>query len=132
MAPILRHLQPSGLAPARGYSHGVEAHGGRSVFVAGQVALDPAGQLVGPGDVAAQAEQVFANLQAVLEAAGAGFDDVVKLGFFLLDLADFDAVRAVRDRFIDTERPPASTAVAVAGLVRPDFLIEVDAIAILA
>ena len=130
MAHTLTHLKPSALAPARGYSHGVQAVGGHSVFIAGQVALDREGHLVGADDLAAQAEQVFQNLQAVLEDAGAGFGDVVKLGFYLLDLAGFDVVRAVRDRFIDTQRPPASTAVAVAGLVSPQFLIEVDAIAV--
>jgi enamine deaminase RidA (YjgF/YER057c/UK114 family) len=120
---------PRGLAPAPGYSHVVSA-AGRLVFVAGQVALDEQGALVGPGDVARQAEQVFANIGLALEAAGASFADVVKLGYYLVDIGALPAVRLVRDRYVDTTRPPASTAVEVRSLFRPEFLIEVEAVAI--
>ena len=127
----VRHLNPPTVAAARGYSHAVEAVGGRTLYVAGQVALAPDGTLVGPGDVRVQAEQVFENLRAVLAAGGADYGDVVKLGFYLRDFTAFDAVRAVRDQYVDTANPPASTAVAVVSLAAPEFLIEVDAVAVL-
>jgi enamine deaminase RidA (YjgF/YER057c/UK114 family) len=123
----LRHLAaPAGVAAGRGYSHVVTGRG-RLVVVSGQVAADEHGQLVGPGDPDAQARQVFGNLGRCLTAAGASFTDVVKFGFFLLDVAYLPAVRAARDAVIDTARPPASTAVQVAALFDPGYLIEVEA-----
>src|SRR5207302_842699 len=111
------------------YSH-VASGSGRLVYVAGQVALDEQGKLVGPGDVEAQAQQVFTNLGHALRAAGATFEDVVKLNYYLTDVSNLVAVRTVRDRHVDTENPPASTLVEVKGLFRPEFLIEVEAVAI--
>jgi enamine deaminase RidA (YjgF/YER057c/UK114 family) len=117
---------PVGVAPGRGYSQ-VVAGRGRLVVVSGQIAQDERGELVGPGDPAAQARQVFENLGRCLAAAGAGFGDVVKLGFFVLDIADLLALRAARDAVIDVARPPASTAVQVAALFAPGYLLEVEA-----
>ena len=84
----------------------------------------------GPGDPAALARQVSDNLRRCLTAAGVGFGDVVKLTFFVLDVADLPAVRAARDAVIDTARPPASTAVQVAALFAPGYLLEVEALAL--
>jgi len=124
---VLRHIAaPAGGPTGRGYSQVVTGRG-RLVVVSGQVAQDEHGGLVGPGDAGVQARQVFENLRRCLEAAGAGFGDVVKLGFFVLDVADLPAVRAARDEVIDVTRPPASTAVQVAGLFAPGYLIEVEA-----
>lgn len=120
---------PAGVAPGNGYSHAVVATG-PLVVVSGQVALDADGALVGPGDPLAQTEQVFRNLEAVLAAAGVGFADVVKLTYFLTDAAMLPVVREVRDRYVDTARPPASSAVQVAALFRDDVLIEVEALAV--
>jgi enamine deaminase RidA (YjgF/YER057c/UK114 family) len=117
---------PAGVAPGRGYSQVVTGEG-RLVAVSGQVAQDEQGHLVGPGDPEAQARQVFQNLGRCLAEGGAGFDDVVKLGFFVLDIAYLPALRAARDEVIDTTRPPASTAVQVAGLFAPGYLLEVEA-----
>ena len=100
---------------------------GRLVVVSGQVAQDERGKLVGSGDPAAQARRVFENLRRCLAAAGAAFGDVVKLTFFVLDVADLPAVRAARDAVINTARPPASTAVQVAALFAPGYLLEVEA-----
>jgi enamine deaminase RidA (YjgF/YER057c/UK114 family) len=123
----LRHIAaPEGVAAGRGYSQ-VVAGRGRLVVVSGQVAQDKHGELVGAGDAAAQARQVFENLGRCLAAAGAGFGDVVKLGLFVLDVAHLPAVRAARDAVIDTTRPPASTAVQVAALFAPGYLIEAEA-----
>lgn len=125
----LRFINPPTLAPPPGFTHVVEARRGRTIYIAGQVALDAEGNLVGEGDVEAQAEQVFRNLGYALEAVGADFGDVVKLGIYVTDFAEVGALRQVRDRYIDVTRPPASTAVAVKRLFREDFLIEIDAIA---
>jgi enamine deaminase RidA (YjgF/YER057c/UK114 family) len=123
----LRHIAaPEGMAAGRGYSH-VVTGGGRLVVVSGQVAQDEHGELVGPGDAGAQARQVFENLRRCLAEVGSGFGDVVKLGIFLLDVADLPAIRAARDEVIDTTRPPASTAVQVAALFAPGYLVEIEA-----
>lgn len=126
---IEHHRAPEGMTEGTGYSHVVAATG-RLVAVAGQVAIDADGNVVGAGDAAAQAEQVFENLRLALAAAGATFADVVKLGFFVLDVGVLPAVREVRDRYVDPDRPPASTAVQVTALVRPEFLLEVEAWAV--
>jgi enamine deaminase RidA (YjgF/YER057c/UK114 family) len=127
---VLRHVvAPAGVAAGRGYSQVVTGVG-RLVVVSGQVAQDEYGDLVGPGDPEAQARQVFENLRRCLEEGGAGFADVVKLGFFVLDVAYLPALRAARDAAIDTARPPASTAVQVAALFSPGYLLEVEAWAI--
>jgi enamine deaminase RidA (YjgF/YER057c/UK114 family) len=120
---------PAGLAPGPGYSHAAAGRG-RLVATAGQVALDAEGQMVGPGDPVAQADQVFQNLTLALAAAGATFEHVVKLTYFMLDVAALPAVREVRNRYVNTANPPASTAVQVSSLFRPGFLIEVEALAI--
>jgi len=124
---VLQHVvAPDGVAAGRGYSQVVTGRG-RLVVVSGQVAQNERGELVGPGDPAAQARQVFENLRRCLAQAGADFGDVVKLAFFVLDVADLPAVRAARDAVIDTARPPASTAVQVAALFAPGYLVEVEA-----
>jgi enamine deaminase RidA (YjgF/YER057c/UK114 family) len=124
------HLQnPPEIAPPTGYSHVAEVRGGRLVFVAGQVALDAQGALVGPGDYRDQAEQVFRNLAAALASAGATFRDVVKLTYYVVDITHLPEIREVRDRYVDTAHPPTSTAVQVVRLFRPEFLLEVDAVA---
>jgi enamine deaminase RidA (YjgF/YER057c/UK114 family) len=120
---------PAGLAPGPGYSHAATGRG-RLVAVAGQVALDAEGRMVGPGDPVAQAEQVFRNLQVALAAAGASFEHVIKLTYFMLDVGALPAVREVRNRYVNVANPPASTAVQVSSLFRPGFLIEVEALAV--
>src|SRR5215218_2961922 len=127
----LSHPQPEGVAPGNGYSH-VATGPGRWVAIAGQVALDGDGNFVGVGDPAAQARQVFANLDACLKAAGATFADVVKLNFYVTDIGVLPAVRVARDAYVDTANPPASTAVQVVGLFRPELVLEVEAYAVVA
>ncbi|HET9201087.1 MAG TPA: RidA family protein, partial [Dehalococcoidia bacterium] len=102
---------------------------GRTVSSAGQVAMDRDGNLVGANDMAAQADQVFKNLAAALAAAGGGFDSVAKFTIFVTDIAQLPAVREVRDRYVNVAAPPASTAVQVTALARPEYLIEVEAVA---
>ena len=125
-----RFLCPETLPPPFGYSHVVDAPAGRIIYVSGQVPLDADGQLVGEGDFAAQTRQVFENLTRALEGADAAWSDVVKLSYFLTDVSDIASVRAIRDEYVDTDRPPASTLVQVSGLFRPDVLVEIEAVAI--
>ncbi|QDQ14532.1 RidA family protein [Streptomyces spectabilis] len=126
----LTHIHaPDGVAPATAYTHVVTGTG-RLVAVSGQLALDERGELVGAGDPAAQAMRVFENLRRCLAAAGATFDDVIKLTYFVTDTAHMPAVRAARDAHLDPERLPAASAVQVAALVSPDFLMEIEALAV--
>ncbi|WP_371618719.1 RidA family protein [Streptomyces sp. NBC_00454] len=126
----LTHIsEPEGVAPGTGYSHVVWGTG-RFVAVSGQCAFDEKGEVVGEGDAAAQARQVFENLSRCLAAAGATFDDVVKLTYFVTDVAHLPAVRAARDEVIAPDRLPASSAVQVAALFRPELLLEIEAFAI--
>jgi reactive intermediate/imine deaminase len=126
-----RFINPPAMATPSGYTHVVEATQGRTVYISGQVPLNRAGEIVGVGDMAGQAEQVFENLRAALAAVGATFAQVVKLTIFAVDITQIPAIRAVRDRYINTEQPPASTAVEVRRLVREEFLIEIEAIAVI-
>ncbi len=127
-----RYLNPETMARPVGYTHVVETTAKRSVYISGQVALDLEGNIVGVGDMAAQAEQVFLNLKAALDSVGATFDDVVKFTLFLTDIGQIQAVRNVRDRYLNPARLPASSAVEVRQLFRKDILLEIEAIAMLA
>ncbi|MFI9331505.1 RidA family protein [Kitasatospora sp. NPDC052868] len=121
--------EPPGVSPGRGYTNVVTGTG-RLVMVSGQVALDEHRELVGAGDPEAQAKQVFENLRRCLAAAGAGFQDVVKLTYFVTDIAHLPAVRAARDTVMDPARLPASSAVQVSALFMPELLLEVEAFAL--
>lgn len=122
---------PSTLPAPMGYSHAVGVDAGRRlVFVSGQVGMSPDG-VVAEG-WAGQTRQVFVNLGHALQSAGAGWGDVVKLTYFVTATDDLPLVRAIRDEFVDLERPPASSLVQVAGLFRPDLLIEIEAVAAVA
>lgn len=113
------------------FSHYTDAvRAGDLLFVSGSVALDADGQLVGAGDVVAQARQVFENIGLCLAAAGASFADVVKVTTFLTDIEDRGRINPVRQEFFGDARP-ASTLVEVSALVLPEFLIEVEAVALI-
>jgi len=127
--PQIKRTNPPELSKPTGYTHVVEATGGKTVYVAGQVALDKDGNLVGAGDMKAQAEQVFKNLQAALGVAGATFKDVVKMNTYVTDLTQVQAVRDIRARYFG-DTAPASTLVQVVRLARPELLIEVEVIAV--
>ncbi|MDN3244764.1 enamine deaminase RidA (YjgF/YER057c/UK114 family) [Streptomyces sp. DSM 42143] len=129
MSELTRIPAPDGVAPAAQYTH-VVLGTGRFVAVSGQLALDEDGKPVGEGDAEAQARQVFENLRRCLAAAGATFDDVVKLTFFVTDMAHMSAIRAARAEHIPDDRLPAASAVQVAALVRPEFLMEIEAFAV--
>jgi len=126
-------INAPGVSTPKGYSHAAVVDLGTCtmVIVSGQVALDSTGNLVGKGDVGKQTEQVFANIQKVVTAAGGTMDNVVKLGYFTTDVTQIAAIRAARDKFINTQHPPASTLVQVSKLFRDNILIEVEATAII-
>ena len=129
-APDRRFLSPDTLPRPFGYSHVVDAPASRIVFISGQVPLDAAGNLVGEGDFAEQVRQVFENLSAALAAADATWNDVVKLDYFVRDIGEVAALRAIRDEYVNTEQPPASTLVEVSRLFRDEVLVEIEAVAV--
>ena len=131
MSNHVTFLSPKSIHEPRGYSHTAKIGPGTVLFVAGQVALDATGNLVGSGDFHAQSQQVFKNLQAAVEAAGGKFRDIAKLNVYVLDVSKLAEYREVRDRYIDVNNPPTSTVVPVAALFRPEFLIEIEAVAAL-
>ena len=142
MAPVIAFAQaraaqvkrtnPPALSKPTGYTHIVEVTGPtKTIYISGQIAFDKDGKLVGAGDMKAQAEQVFKNLQAALEAAGAKFTDVVKMNSYITDMSQAPAVREVRARYFG-ETTPASTLVQVAALVRPELMLEIEVVAVVA
>lgn len=127
----LEFLQPEGLSRPTGYTQVVTVSPGKLIVISGQVALDASAQLVGVGDLRAQTQQVFENLGLALASAGAAFAQVIKLTIFVVNYqpAHRAAIVEVRDQFIARDHPPASTLVGVQALARPEFLIEIEALA---
>jgi enamine deaminase RidA (YjgF/YER057c/UK114 family) len=121
-----------GLFKNPAYSHTVVASGARTIYISGQVAMDQQGKLVGAGDLGAQTEQVMRNLERALAAAGASFTDVVKITTYVVDYKP--EMRAVvskaRSPFFAGREPPASTLVGVSALALPEWLIEIEAVAV--
>lgn len=130
----IRHVNPETVAPPTGYTHVVVAEGRRMIFLAGQVPHAVDGSLVGSGDVVAQARQCFQNIRAGLEAVGASPSDLVKITVFVVDYdpSKRDGIIAARDEVLAFEVPPASTFVGIQRLVRDEWLIEVEAVAVTA
>lgn len=127
------YINPTTVAKPNGYSHAAVVDLGKCklVMIAGQVALDSAEKLVGEGDLQTQTEQVFRNIQNIVLAAGGTMNNVVKLNYYLLDASQVQKVRDVRNKFVNLDQPPASTLVQVSSLVRKEFLIEIDATAVI-
>src|ERR671916_401046 len=122
---------PSLPAPMRGgaYSSGVEAPAGRTVYVSGQVSLDAEGNVVGEGDVRLQTETVLEHVKSVVEEAGGGMEDVVKVTVFITYMGLYDEIHEVRRRYFE-EPYPASSMVEVSALIDSRFLIEIEAVAV--
>jgi enamine deaminase RidA (YjgF/YER057c/UK114 family) len=132
--PSKEFLSPKTLIPPgpAGYSHIAKVNHGTIVFLSGQVSSDASGKLIGEGDFEAQVEQVFGNLRIAIEAAGGTMADIVKLNYYLVAEVEQAAVpklRAIRDRYLNVDKPPASTFVVVSRLSRPGWLIEIEAVA---
>ena len=116
----------------RGYTHVVETRApARTIYLAGQLGMTPDGKFAGaPGDFHAQAVQCFENIKAGLAAVGATFEHVVKLNNYLVDMAHLPLYFEVRDRYVDTKNPPASTTIQISKLARDGALYEVEALAV--
>jgi enamine deaminase RidA (YjgF/YER057c/UK114 family) len=131
----IKRINPKELLTSRGYTQVVTAEGGRTVYISGQVAANAKGEIVGKGDLKAQTTQVFENLKAALAAAGAGPKDVVKMTMFVANFKgaeDIAVVRDIRGAFFAGVEPPASTFLGVSALANPDWMIEVEMIAVVA
>ena len=128
-----RFSNPKTMPAPRGYTQVVETSGpGRTIYLSGQLGMTPEGAFAGaPGDFRAQANRCFENLKAGLKSAGAGFEHVVKITDFFVDMAHLPAFFEVRDRFVNTKTPPASTAIQIMRLAREGALFEVEAVAVL-
>lgn len=125
----ISYRNPGDMPPTAGYSHYVEVRGGRTIYLSGQVPLDSNGRIVGQ-TFSEQAEQVFRNIKTALMDAGADFGHVVKISMYIKDMDHLSALRAVRDRYLEPDRLPASSLFAVSGFFHPDILVEIEAIAV--
>jgi len=125
----LRHTNPPGLSTPTGYTHVVAPQRGRLVFIAGQVSADKSGAVVGKGDFRAQSKQVFENLKTAVEAAGGSLSDIAKINVYATDLSQIAALRDVRQGYFKGN-PPASTLIQVVSLARPEYMLEIEAIAV--
>ncbi len=119
--------QPHG----RGFSMGVVQHTGHVIHLTGQVAWNEDEEIVGPGDIAAQTHQCFANIRAVLAGAGGILDDIVAVTTYFTDRAQLPAIQAVRTAYFGGDTAPVSASVMVAGLGHPDFLVELTVVAVI-
>ncbi len=130
----VKRINPPGLLTPRGYTQVVTASGGRTIYISGQVAANAKGEIVGKGDLKAQTAQVFENLKIALASAGAGPKDVVKATIFAVNFKteDIPTIRDIRNAFFAGVEPPASTLVGVSGLANPDWLIEIEVVAVVA
>jgi len=129
---VKEHKNPQGLAVPRGYSHTVTVSGGRTIYVSGQVALNAQGEIVGKGDLRAQMHQALENLRLALAGSGASFKDIVKWNTYVVGFKpdQLTILREVRAEILKDVTPPASTFIGVQALAIPDFLIEIEAIAV--
>ncbi len=126
---MARHIiQPKSVHSTAGVGYSHVARAGNTVYIAGQVALDANGNLVGKGDIEAQTHQAYANLKAILEEIGGSLDDIVKITTYLTDRSQLDAFRRVRKRFLGDPFPP-NTLLFVSGLAQTDYLVEIEAVA---
>jgi enamine deaminase RidA (YjgF/YER057c/UK114 family) len=127
-----RFLNPSTMPATRGYTHVVETQSpGRTIYLSGQLGMTPDGKFAGaPGDFRAQVTQCFENLKLALAAVGANFGHVVKVTNYFVDIAHLPVYLEVRDRYVNTKAPPASTAVQISKLARDGALFEIEAIAV--
>lgn len=126
-------LNPPTLSPTFGWTHVVTVTGGKTVYISGQVSVNERGEVIGKGDLRAQTERTYENLQHALTAAGATFHDVVKMNLYVVDLKPehVPMLREIRSRYVHSQHPPASTLVGVSALVGADWLIEIEVVALL-
>ena len=126
--PEQRHLNPSTMSQPRGYSQVVKA--GNTVYIAGQVAVAQDGGVVGRGDSQAQARQIWQNLEEAVKSVGGGLHNIVKTTTYVTNIEYAAAVREVRTELYQASDPPTSTLLVVSQLANPDYMIEIEAIAV--
>ena len=128
----LEHLRPEGLLRNPAFSQVVTASGRRTIYTAGQVSIDARGAPVGAGDLAAQAAQALRNVGLALAAAGASYSDVVKITTYVVNYKPEHraVISKARASLFSSEKPPASTLVGVAALAMPEWLVEIEAVAV--
>ncbi len=125
-------INPEGLLRPGAYTPAIRVSGGTTVYVSGQVSQDAQGNVVGKGDLRAQTEQVYKNLGIALAGAGATFADVVKLNVYVVGYQPEHRalLQSVREKHVSRDNPPASTLIGVQALARPEFLVEIEAVAV--
>ena len=125
-------LNPASLCPTFGWTHVVSVSGGKTIYISGQVGINEKGEVVGKGDLKRQTEQAFENIRLALAAAGGTFQHVVKTNLYVVGFRPehVPIIREVRSRYVWAEHPPSSTLVGVSALVGPDWLIEIEAVAV--
>jgi enamine deaminase RidA (YjgF/YER057c/UK114 family) len=123
-----QYVNPETLSRSRGYSQVVKV--GNTVYIAGQVSAGPDGAVVGRGDPEAQVRQVWRNIEAAVASVGGTLRDVVKTTTYITNIQYAGAVRKVREELFQGANPPTSTLLVVAGLASPDYLVEIEAIAV--
>ena len=130
---LVKFVNPVSISAPKGYSHAAVIDLGKSsmVIISGQVALDSLGNLIGKGDFIKQSEQVFVNIKNIVTSLGGTMNNIVKLSYFVVDVSQIQALREVRNKFINIKTPPASTLVQVNKLFRDDVLVEIEATAVI-
>jgi 2-iminobutanoate/2-iminopropanoate deaminase len=123
-------IQPTSVHSTQGVGYSHVSKVGPMLFLAGQIALDREGRLVGKGDIEAQMHQTYANMQSILQELGGDMQDIVKLTTYLTDRQNLQGFRNVRDKVLRPPFPP-NTLVFIDGLASPDYLVEIEAIAVL-
>lgn len=132
MLMSVSYVNPESVHQPTGYTHVVSVEGSRkTLYIAGQVAIDSKGKMVGVGDLEAQTRQVYENLALVLKKMGASFSDVVKQNIYTTRMDQLDVIRKIRSQYLPQNRLPASTVIGVTSLARKEFLIEIEMIAVL-
>jgi enamine deaminase RidA (YjgF/YER057c/UK114 family) len=126
--PSQQYINPETMAKPRGYTHVVKA--GNTVYIAGQVSVAQDGSVVGKGDPEVQARQIWRNLEAAVQAAGGTLQNIVKTTTYVTNIEYGAAVRTVREALFRTSNPPTSTLLVVSALANPDFMVEIEAIAV--
>ncbi len=126
-----QYINPEGIAPPTGYTHVVTTDARKTVYISGQIGIDPQGKI--QEGLRAQTIQVFENLKTALASVGATFDNVVKVTYLIVNYKAEDRaiVREIRAQYVNAQHPPASTLIGVQALAMPELLIEVEAIAAL-
>jgi enamine deaminase RidA (YjgF/YER057c/UK114 family) len=127
-----KFINPFRIKPP-GFTHVVVVQAGKTLYISGQVPVNEAGQIVGAADLKTQTKQVYDNLFYCLRFSGATFEDVVKMTTYVVDYkpSDIDVIREVRKAYLSKENPPASTLVGVQALAHPEYMIEIEAIAVI-